>query len=143
MIGKAHRLGIGFKGLAAYLERGELDRMDPDRVDWIESRNLPTRDPETAACLMSATARDSERVRKPVYHLSISFDPGDAVDRETMRRVADRTLRDLGLQEHQAVILAHKDRLQPPAHHGQPRPSGAAPPPGGGGCGDLCRASQG
>jgi hypothetical protein len=116
VIGKAHRLGSGFKGLAAYLERGQLDRMDPDRVDWIESRNLPTRDPETAARLMAASARDSERVQKPVYHLSISFDPGDPVDRETMRRVADRTLRDLGLQEHQAVILAHKDRQHPHLH---------------------------
>ena len=93
-----------FPGLAGYLDR------EHERVDWIESRNLPTRDPQTAACLMRSAARDSERVHKPVYHLSISFDPGDPVDPETMRRVADRTLRDLGLQKHQALIVAHNDR---------------------------------
>lgn len=102
--------------MAAYLEHGHRDALQRDRVDWVESRNLPTRDPETAARLMSATARDSERVQKPVYHLSISFDPNDAVDRDAMRRVADRTLRDLGLQDHQAVILAHKDRSHPHLH---------------------------
>ncbi|HEX8394241.1 MAG TPA: relaxase/mobilization nuclease domain-containing protein [Longimicrobium sp.] len=116
MIGKAYKLGTGFKGLAAYLERGRADALQPDRVDWIESRNLPTRDPETASRLMAATARDSERVRKPVYHFSISFDPADPVNRETMRRVADRTLRDLGLHEHQVLIVAHRDRQHPHVH---------------------------
>ncbi|HVH12567.1 MAG TPA: relaxase/mobilization nuclease domain-containing protein [Longimicrobium sp.] len=111
MIGRAHRAGTDFMGLGVY-----LDGNQPDRVDWVESRNLPTRDLECAARLMTATARDSERVRKPVYHLSISFDPGDPVDRETMRRVADRTLRDLGLQGHQAVLVAHRDRQHPHVH---------------------------
>lgn len=109
VIGKA-TLGGDFPGLADYLAR------DPERVDWMESRNLPTRDPQASACLMRSTARDSERVQKPCYHLSISFDPGDPADRETMRRVADRTLRDLGLQDHQALIVAHKDRRHPHMH---------------------------
>ena len=109
MIGKA-TLGGDFPRLADYLAR------DPERVDWMESRNLPTRDPQASACLMRSTARDSERVQKPVYHLSISFDPGDPADRETMRRVADRTLRDLGLQDHQALIVAHNDRRHPHMH---------------------------
>jgi hypothetical protein len=116
VIGKAYRLGTGFRGLAAYLERGPREELQPERVDWIESRNLPTRDPEAAARLMAATARDSERCRKPVYHLSISFDPGDPVDRQTMRRVADRTLRDLGLEDHQALMVAHRDRQHPHVH---------------------------
>lgn len=116
MIGRAHRGGTDFIGLGVYLEHGNRETLQPGRVDWIESRNLPTRDPACAARLMAATARDSERVRKPVYHLSISFDPGDPVDRETMRRVADRTLRDLGLQEHQAVLVAHRDRQHPHVH---------------------------
>lgn len=116
MIGKAYRMGTGFKGLAAYLVHGHRDGLQPDRVDWIETRNLPTRDPETAARLMAATARDSERVQKPVFHLSISFDPNDRVTPAMMRRVMDRTLRDLGLHEHQVLIIAHKDRQHPHVH---------------------------
>ncbi len=72
-------------------------------------RNLPTNDPQTAGLLMRATAAQSDRIQKPVYHIALSFDPDDAVDRATMLRVADRLLRDLGLQEHQALIVAHGD----------------------------------
>lgn len=116
MIGKVNKLGTGFKGVARYLERGSPERVEPDRVDWIESRNLPTRDPEAAARIMAATARDGDSVQPPVYHFSISFDPADPVNRDTLRQVADRTLRDLGLQDHQALIVAHRDRAHPHVH---------------------------
>jgi hypothetical protein len=115
VIGNVNKLGTGFKGVASYLESGK-DGQQWDRVEWVESRNLPTRDPQTAARIMSATAHDSERTGAPVYHFSISFDPGDPVDRESMRRVADRTLRDLGLQDHQALIVAHGDTAHPHVH---------------------------
>lgn len=107
MIGKVIR-GRGFAGLARYLELGRNGN-DPGRVEWIEARNLPTNDPQTASLLMRATAAQSDRIQKPVYHIALSFDPDDAVDRATMLRVADRLLRDLGLQEHQALIVAHGD----------------------------------
>lgn len=104
-------------GLTRYMVYGPPDGPpQPDRVDWTEARNLPTHDPEAAARFMRATANDSERVEKPVYHLSISFDPHDPVNREVMRQVVDRTLRDLGLQEHQALIVAHKDRAHAHVH---------------------------
>jgi len=107
MIGKVIR-GRGFAGLARYLELGR-NGSDPGRVEWIEARNLPTNDPQTASLLMRATAAQSDRIQKPVYHIALSFDPDDAVDRGTMLRVADRLLRDLGLQEHQALIVSHGD----------------------------------
>src|SRR5437867_10309713 len=59
---------------------------------------------------MRATAGKNVRVKEPVYHLALSFDPGDAVDRAAMERVADRVLETLGLQEHQVLIVAHADR---------------------------------
>ena len=108
MIGKAYKVGAGFKGLAAYLQYGKRDGSERDRVDWIEARNLPTVHPQAAARIMMATARDSDSVQPPVYHFSVSFPPDDPVNRETMRRVADRTLRDLGLQDHQVLIIAHR-----------------------------------
>jgi hypothetical protein len=107
MIGKVIR-GRGFAGLARYLELGRNGNL-PGRVAWIEARNLPTHDPQTASLLMRATAAQSDRIQKPVYHIALSFDPDDAVDRATMLRVADRLLRDLGIQEHQALIVAHGD----------------------------------
>ena len=101
--------GRSFQALASYLAKGR-DGDNPDRVAWTAERNLPTSDPELAATFMRATAARSDRVEKPVYHIAISFDHGDSVDRATMERVADRVLGRLGLAEHEAVIVAHRDR---------------------------------
>ena len=101
--------GKSFRALAAYLARGRSGD-EPDRVAWSTSRNLPTADPELAAVFMRATAGQSDRVEKPVYHIALSFDPGDQVDRATMERVAGRVLDRLGLAEYQAVVVSHRDR---------------------------------
>jgi Relaxase/Mobilisation nuclease domain len=108
MIGVSSK-GRSFSALAAYLAAGRSGE-DRDRVAWSAARNVPTNDPELAAKIMRATAEQSVRVKQPVYHLVLSFDPADQVDRATMERVADRMLERLGLQDHQAVIVAHRDR---------------------------------
>jgi hypothetical protein len=105
------RSSASFGKLANYLVK---ERDGIERVDWVASRNLPTSDPRFAAEFMRATAAANPRVAEPVYHLAVSFHPGDVVTRETMERVADRLLADLKLQGHQVVIVAHKDR--PHAH---------------------------
>lgn len=104
-----------FAALAAYLARGRGDD-EPERVAWTASRHLPTDDPDVAATMMHASAARNARVVKPVYHLAISFDPGDRVDRSAMEHVADRILGALGLSEHQALIIAHQDRQHPHLH---------------------------
>lgn len=107
--------GTSFRALATYLAHGR-NGQEQDRVAWTASRNIPTDNPELAAHIMRATAEQSQRVRKPVYHLAISFDPTDKVDRAMMERIADRVLKKLELQEHQAVIVAHKDQEHPHMH---------------------------
>ena len=107
--------GKSFRALAAYLAAGRSGE-ERERVAWAASRNLPTDDPELAATFMRATAAQSDRVEKPVYHIALSFDPDDSVDRATMERVADRVLERLGLAEHQAVIVAHRDRAHAHLH---------------------------
>lgn len=114
MIGKVMK-GRGFTGLARYLESGH-DAQSPDRVEWIEARNLPTSDPHTASLIMRATAAQSVRVEKPVYHIALSFDQDDGADRAIMIHVADRLLDDLGLRNHQALIVAHGDTRHAHVH---------------------------
>lgn len=104
-----------FESLGKYLVNAK-DGDEQDRVAWSASRNLPTDDPELAARIMRATASQNVRVGQPVYHLTISFDPGDAVDRAAMERIADRVITTLGLQEHQVLIVAHADREHPHMH---------------------------
>lgn len=113
MIGNVNRktggLGRGFKGLLSYLETGK-DGKQTDRIDWVESRNLGTARLDVAGRIMAATARESVRTEKPVFHFSISFAPEDGeVTREMMRSAADGVLRDLELDKHQVLIVAHKD----------------------------------
>lgn len=107
--------GKSFRALAQYLISGRTGA-EFDRVAWSGSRNLPTDDPELAAKIMRGTAAKSDRVEKPVYHIAISFDPGDKVDRASMERVADKVLARLGLSEYQATIVAHRDREHPHVH---------------------------
>jgi hypothetical protein len=107
--------GRSFRALATYLAAGRTGQ-ERERVAWSSARNLPTNDPELAGTIMRATAERSTRVEHPVYHLVLSFDPNDAVDRATMERVADRVLSRIQLQEHQAVIVAHRDREHAHVH---------------------------
>lgn len=116
MIGAIHPLGCGFKGPVLYAEFGRAGSRQY-RVAWAETYNLPTRDLELAACFMGATANGSvSGTRTPVYFFSVSFDVDDPVDEAMMGRVATRTLRDMGLEEHEAIVVAHKDRSHPHLH---------------------------
>ncbi len=107
--------GRRFGVLARYLMHGR-DGTDTERVAWTVGRNLGTDDPELAAALMQATADGNARVEIPVYHLTISFDPADPVSPERMQQVADRVLAELGLREHQTLMVAHGDRAHPHVH---------------------------
>src|SRR3954470_1983297 len=104
-----------FKSLGNYLVIGRGGD-DPNRVAWSTARNLPTDDPQLAAKIMRATASQNVRVDQPVYHLALSFDPRDVVDRQQMERVADRVLAELGLRDYQCLIVAHGDRQHPHLH---------------------------
>lgn len=109
-----------FGGTAFYLERGRRGLVDPaDRVQWIETRNLGgTEEPQLAATYMDATASQNPHIEKGGYHFSVSFHPEDRpqLDQVRMSRIADQVLEKLGLEEHQALIVAHKDTEHPHFH---------------------------
>ncbi len=65
---------------------------------------------------MQATAGQNRRVDAPAYQLSLSFAPEDNPTRELMEQVADRVLSELGLAEHQTVLVAHHDREHQHVH---------------------------
>jgi len=102
------KIGKGFGGLARYLMTGH-EGNEPERVAWVDSRNLLSTDPHEAALVMTHTAARNGRVEKPVYHLSINWHPEDQPTPEQMRLAADRLLHDLGLQDHQVLMVAHRD----------------------------------
>jgi hypothetical protein len=66
-------------------------------------------DPRLLPAILRSTAAQSERVEKPVYHLVISLEPEERLPRVEFEQIVDRTLKDLDLEEHQAVVVAHRD----------------------------------
>ena len=134
MVAKVHALGRSFAGVAAYClhdapERDEGERPETvERVEWAETRNLASR-PERAAGQMAATANAApelkrlaggsaagRKLEKPVVHYTLSWAKDERPDRAEMNRAAEETLKALGLERHQALIVAHNDKTHPHVH---------------------------
>lgn len=109
MVGKVIGTGNGFRGVVNYLLLGKKDDPNPDRVSWVGFRNLLTEDPEDVPALMRATANQSTRCKSPVYHYAISWHRDHSPSDDLMRDIADATLKDMGLDEHQVFLMAHDD----------------------------------
>jgi hypothetical protein len=103
-------LGKSFGGLVSYLKLGSREAPRPDRVAWISYRHLEgVDDPARAAQIMRIHAAENPRVQKPVYHFGLSLYPGEHLSPEQWDQAVDRVLRRLGLDRHQALVIAHRD----------------------------------
>ncbi|CFX05554.1 Relaxase/mobilization nuclease family protein [Candidatus Filomicrobium marinum] len=128
MIGKIPKAGRGFKGITSYLLNGprtpepENGRTDErafakkDRVLWVDTHNLITRDPKQAMRIMRATANKSRRCKSPVYHFVISWTPEENPSEDLKRRIVADTCADLGLADHQRIVIAHDDTRHAHVH---------------------------
>ena len=134
MIPKINGLGRSFAGVAAYClhDAPEPDDRRPEsseRVGWTDTRNLATIRPERAARLMAATAKAApdlkrlaggapggRKLAKPVLHYSLSWARDETPTRQEMSRAVDGSLEALGLEGHEALIVAHEDTRHPHVH---------------------------
>lgn len=131
MVPRLHDKGSSFKGAAAYLLHDKDKAQTSERVEWAETRNLSTNDPQVGWRVMAATAMDQDRLKeeagikatgrksnKSVLHFSLSWHEEEKADLtpEEMRRAAYGALRALGADKHQAMIIAHSDEAQPHVH---------------------------
>lgn len=117
---------------AAYVcERAEAHPETAERVAWTETRNLATDHPGVAREIMIATARQADELKAAagvkstgrkssahVYAYSLAWHPDEAgaLDRAEMTRAADASLKVLGAEHHQAVIVCHQDQKHPHVH---------------------------
>ena len=113
--------------------------MDKKKGETLFLQNIPfAKTVDQVISQVELTASQSERCKKPLYHLIISWDPNDMSDEqrktikemggdikkleaetvtnEEMTLVAKRMLKDLGLEEHQAIVARHRDRPHPHMH---------------------------
>ena len=134
MVAKVAGLGSSFTGVAAYclhdarLE-GEPQPETSERVEWTDTRNLPTSRGDRAAAVMAATAEAApdlkrlaggsaagRKLAKPVCHYSLNWAQDEEPGREEMSRAVDESLKTLGLEKHQALIMAHNDKAHRHVH---------------------------
>lgn len=87
------------------------------RVSTVETRNVfHEDDPMDAAWEMQVAADLRERVEKPVYSVSVSYQVEDDPTDEEMVEDMDMFLEMRGLGEHQAVYVVHRDTDNPHIH---------------------------
>ena len=133
MVAKVLGLGRSFTRLAAYrLQKDE-------RIDWADTRNLPTLDPGRAPRLMAATAKAApdlkrlaggsmggRKLEKPVLHYTLYWPHDQRPGRAEMEQAAAESLTALGLERHEALIVANPAHLHVIANRVHPETGRAA-----------------
>lgn len=137
MVPDIAKAGHSFKGAMAYYlhdkrqDGQEAHPQTAERVAWTEMRNLACLTPETATRIMAATASRADELKAAagikntgrksnahVYAYSLAWHPDEAgqIDKAEMLRAVDQTLKALGAENHQAVIVCHQDQKHPHVH---------------------------
>lgn len=136
MVPNVTKTGSSFRGAMLYYlhdKRAEDEsvRLTGERVAWTSTRNLVTDDPEIAVSVMRATANDQDRLKaeagikntgrksdKCVYAYSLAWHPDekDGLTRAEMERAANESLRAIGADHLQSVVVCHTDEPQPHVH---------------------------
>jgi len=121
--------GTSFKGAGQYYLH-DKDADTTERVEFTHTENLITSDPDKAIKCMAWTAmhqKDLKRnaglslkgnhgCKKPVYSYSLAWHPEQDPTKDQMIEAAKSSLEFLGLQEHEALMVAHNDTEHPHVH---------------------------
>lgn len=136
MVPNVAKTGTSFQGAGLYYlhdkkREGETERLSDERVAWTDVRNMPTDDPELGLRIMAATAMDQQRLKmeagikatgrksaNSVYAYSLAWHPDEhgKIDRAEMMKAVDASLKAIGAQDHQAIVIAHRDEPHPHVH---------------------------
>ena len=113
--------GRSFKGAYQYYGH-DKEATTRDRVAWTQTENMITEDPDKAWKVMAYTAMEQSRLKiasgqkatgrkleKPVFSYSLAWHPEQDPDRDEMLEAARDSLEELGLSDHEALIVAHRD----------------------------------
>ena len=120
MVVKMSSPGRSFGGVADYCLHdprmpGEAHPPESaERVEWTETRNLATSEGERAGRIMAATAEASPELKR-LAGVAATGRKLEKPDRQEMRRAAQESLKALGMERHQALIVSHRDG-QPHVH---------------------------
>lgn len=130
MVPKIHAKGTSFAAVTRYvLHDKQADTSY--RVEWTETINLGTDNPEAAARVMAYTAMDAERLKREagipntgrkskqhVFHATLSWHADESQDltRDHKLSAAKWFLQKIGAADRQAIVVSHQDEPQPHVH---------------------------
>lgn len=125
MINRATR-GSAFKGAVQYVTH-DKGAQSSERVEYIETLNLPDDDPRVATAKMIDLAGKQRELRraaglrgshnnKPVYHYVLSWETGETPSQADQMAAVKESLQALGLGDRQAVVAGHSDTGNPHVH---------------------------
>ena len=99
------------------------------RIAWTQTLNLLTDCVDKAWKVMAYTAKHQQalkratgqratgaKLQKPVLSYSLAWHPEQSPTKEEMQRAAVISLEYLGLSEHEAMIVSHRDQAHPHLH---------------------------
>jgi hypothetical protein len=123
MIVKIQKPGSSFKGLANYLTEQN------DRVAWTHSLNCANDTVLSVVHEMYTTYSQAELLKEqagvhaggsvvetPVKHISLNWHPDEKPAQEHMTVTAEAFLKEMGWEEHQALLVAHNDKPHSHVH---------------------------
>jgi hypothetical protein len=123
MIVKIMKAGRSFKGLANYLTEKK------ERVVWTHSLNCANDDVLSVVHEMYTTYSQAELLKeqagahgggraldKPVKHIFLSWHESESLTREQMIEAAQSFLKEMGWDEHQALLVPHDDKKHQHVH---------------------------
>jgi hypothetical protein len=129
MIPRVSPKGRSFKGAGAYYLHDLGKAKTAERVAFIRTVNMLTDDPEKALKVMAWTAEHAQdlktvsgqkmtgrKAENPVYAYCLSWAADQNPDQQDMIELATRSLKVLGVEEHEALIIAHNDTDQAHVH---------------------------
>jgi Relaxase/Mobilisation nuclease domain len=113
--------GKSFKGAGAYFLH-DLKAQTTERVAFTHTENMLTNDPDVALKVMAWTAEHARELKEisgqkltgrqaenPVYTYCLAWAPDQNPDQAHMIAFGRRSLKVLGLADHEAVFIAHND----------------------------------
>ena len=122
MVPRIAKRGHSFKGAGAYYLHDKNASTD-ERVAWTQTVNLLSRRPEKALKEMAWTDMHADDLRDlnggskvgrkssagNVYAYSLAWSPMEEPTKEQIQQASLETLQALGLEDHQALLVAHND----------------------------------
>ncbi|HUF79697.1 MAG TPA: relaxase/mobilization nuclease domain-containing protein, partial [Burkholderiales bacterium] len=128
MVPKVAAKGTSFKGAGLYYLHDKQARTT-ERVAFTHTEGLATNDPELALKMMAHTAINQNRIKDangaartgrkltyPVYTYSLAWATDEQPSQEQMIEAGQQTIRELGLDGHEVLMVAHNDEPHPHIH---------------------------